>query len=89
MTKQDAIEILSALWKKDILPVDRQDALVMAIKALESWEKIEKDVHNAIDNALMYGYGDNYINACENILHIIQKQGMCLKTDKAEGEDKE
>ena len=35
MKRKEVIEILSALWKKDILPVDGQDALVIAIKALE------------------------------------------------------
>lgn len=68
---------------------DDAEALDIAIKALEAWEMVEKDIHNAIDNALMYGYGDNYINACEHILQIIQKQEKLLKMDKAESEDKE
>lgn len=42
MTRDEAIKILSALWKKDILPVDGQDALVIAIKALEKQKAISE-----------------------------------------------
>lgn len=86
MTNEEVIRQLNDLKGigSDYVPIN--EALDMAIKALEAWEKVEKDIHTAIDNALMYGYGDNYINACETILQIIQKQEKCLKMDKAESE---
>ena len=96
MTRERAIQIMSN-YDLNFHEVNEKlfdygevaEAFDLAIKALEVLGRIENDIHNAIDNALMYGYGDNYINACENILQIIQKQGMCLQMDKTEGEDKE
>lgn len=85
MTREEALSILKTFR---ITGDKNHEAFDMAIKSLEAWEKVEKDIHDAIDNASMYGYGDNYINACENILQIIQKQEKLLKMDKAESEDK-
>lgn len=84
MTRDEALSILKTFR---ITGDKNHEAFDMAIKALEAWEMVEKDIHNAIDNALMYGYGDNYVIACENILQIIQKQEKLLKMDKAESEN--
>lgn len=98
MTREEAIKIIYqeiqdtkiqgekyAFLKKSCYK--KCEAFDMAIKALEAWGKVEKDIHNEIDTALMYGYGDNYINACEIILKIIQKQEKCLKVSKTESEE--
>ena len=92
MTKEKAINAFKEWIERDkkIEYADRLENIEiykLAIKVFEAWEKVEKDIHTAIDNALMYGYGDNYINACENILKIMQKQEKCLKMDEAESEE--
>ena len=84
MTKKDGAIAWFTMLREKFTETEYGEYLDMAIKALEAWGKVEKDIHTAIDNALMHGYGDNYINACETILQIIQKQEKCLKMDKAE-----
>lgn len=77
MTTQDAIDYLTDLWCKDILSVDVNNALGMAIKALESKDVLDK-IRTEVE-ALAYldiedgsdGY-DQYIKQYE-VLKIIDK----------------
>ena len=53
MTNEEVIRQLNDLKGigSDYVPIN--EALDMAIKALEAWEKVEKDIHTAIDNAAL------------------------------------
>lgn len=48
MTIEEAIDYLTALWERGGITVNEAMALGMAIKSLEAWEKIKKEIDDSI-----------------------------------------